>query len=475
MNETRRKVFYSWQSTLPNNTNRGLIEKALKQALKKLNRDDVVFDRDTVGDPGSPHIAERIYHKIANANVVVADVSIINKGARKIPLTCNPNVLMELGYAVGKLGWERIILVCNQLEGGPDKLPFDLKFHRAIAYDPADKASFAVRLQHALTAALAASEAPSLRQTSALEDACALVSSVRGAPKAREFMHELTTQLSLLAPDLGPDAGGGDEEYRQRLLGALEETVPLVEGYSQLSLAIAEHDATSTATALLGALTPLARRCDTQRSDGGSTTRCQYDFYRFLVLELVIVLVAHLLKQERWQSLNALLRAPVPIEGRYKESVGFFYDLVPGPVELLTKDLLVSKTMMARYSKAPLAHYLTQDEFTDADFFLLLRGGVGEQQFVGNEPRWWWPSRLAVMTDVRVPRFLSIAQSKEGAQQLATALDVDAMEFEQQTNSSVERLRLYYRRMMSSVHRLIYMGAIGHVEPDSLGQSSLSR
>lgn len=60
------KVFYSWQSDLPNSTNRGFIEKALENAVKLIHNDESievepVIDRDTVGVPGSPDIANTIF------------------------------------------------------------------------------------------------------------------------------------------------------------------------------------------------------------------------------------------------------------------------------------------------------------------------------------------------------------------------------------------------------------------------------
>ncbi|MCJ7675892.1 MAG: nucleotide-binding protein, partial [Sedimentisphaerales bacterium] len=97
------KVFYSWESDLPNATNRNLIERALEDAAKAIRADESikiepVIDRDTAGVPGSPDIANTIFGKIEQSQVFACDVSIINKGekSRKAP---NPNVLIELGYA----------------------------------------------------------------------------------------------------------------------------------------------------------------------------------------------------------------------------------------------------------------------------------------------------------------------------------------------------------------------------------------
>jgi hypothetical protein len=135
----KRTIFYSWQSDLDPRTNRNLIEHALERALKAIRRDkqeaiEPVLDRDTSGLPGSPDIANSIFAKVALADAFVADVSIINSGTGQ-RFAPNPNVLIELGYAVAQLGWEKILLVQNGAFGGPELLPFDLRGRRVIAYD----------------------------------------------------------------------------------------------------------------------------------------------------------------------------------------------------------------------------------------------------------------------------------------------------------------------------------------------------
>jgi hypothetical protein len=71
------KIFYSWQSDLPNSTNRSFIEKALERAAKSIQRDDSievepVIDRDTRNIPGSPDIAVTIFKKIDKSDIFVA-------------------------------------------------------------------------------------------------------------------------------------------------------------------------------------------------------------------------------------------------------------------------------------------------------------------------------------------------------------------------------------------------------------------
>lgn len=138
-------IFYSWQSDKPKRVNLNLIQEAAQLAIERIISDDefqfeAALDRDTQDVPGSPAIAEAILSKIDQCSLFLCDVSIVIEPApqRSSP---NPNVLIELGYAAARVGWERIICVMNETYGGPKKLPFDLKHRRwPIRYRLADNA-----------------------------------------------------------------------------------------------------------------------------------------------------------------------------------------------------------------------------------------------------------------------------------------------------------------------------------------------
>jgi hypothetical protein len=155
-----QRVFYSWQSDLPNSTNRTLIANALERAIKKLNQDgDLAIepspDRDTKDVAGSPNIVDTIFAKIRECAVFVCDVSIINKG--KSRATSNPNVLIETGYAASEKGWNRIICVQNTAYGPVESLPFDLRSRRVATYklqEGGDKAGERDRLVKILADAI---------------------------------------------------------------------------------------------------------------------------------------------------------------------------------------------------------------------------------------------------------------------------------------------------------------------------------
>jgi hypothetical protein len=106
-----RTVFFSWQSDLPNTSNRNFIEDCIKKAIKEMKQNSkyqliLGLDRDTASIQGTPDIANTIFEKIDKSCFFIADISLINGSSRKYKKTPNPNVLIELGYAVHLAGKE---------------------------------------------------------------------------------------------------------------------------------------------------------------------------------------------------------------------------------------------------------------------------------------------------------------------------------------------------------------------------------
>lgn len=130
-------IFYSWQSDVK--VSRSFISDCLKRLGKKLS--GIVLcdiDRDTQGLAGAPDIGDSIYEKIDSADIFIADVTIINSdyAGRRTP---NPNVLIELGYAIKALGWERIVLLYDKDFGEIEELPFDINHRRISSFSLTDK------------------------------------------------------------------------------------------------------------------------------------------------------------------------------------------------------------------------------------------------------------------------------------------------------------------------------------------------
>lgn len=144
-------IFYSWQSDLPDSTNRRAIRSAIRVASSKaeeVSKIRVVMDEATRDLSGSPNIPASIIAKIETCDLFICDLTTINSDCdESLRRTPNPNVLFELGYAVSQVGWSRVVMLFNQEFGNfPNDLPFDIDRHRASPYkisqeSPQDKSN----------------------------------------------------------------------------------------------------------------------------------------------------------------------------------------------------------------------------------------------------------------------------------------------------------------------------------------------
>jgi hypothetical protein len=141
------KIFWSWQSDHDGKIAHYLIRDALEAAIEKLKlpkeieepseaerRANLELDHDTKGETGWTDIADSIFKKIENSAIFIADVTPVGKtsgkGSKK-PIM-NPNVAIELGYAIKALTWANCLGVMNLAYGKVDDLPFDI--HRTRSW-----------------------------------------------------------------------------------------------------------------------------------------------------------------------------------------------------------------------------------------------------------------------------------------------------------------------------------------------------
>lgn len=136
------KIFFSWQSDLSSNKTTRFIDECLTEVESILqNIVSIKPDRATEGLTGSPDITESIFSKIDDADLFIADLSIVNKfivqdenTEENRKFTPNPNVLLETGYAARALSWDRVICLFNQQYGNPNDFPFDIDHRRMTPY-----------------------------------------------------------------------------------------------------------------------------------------------------------------------------------------------------------------------------------------------------------------------------------------------------------------------------------------------------
>jgi hypothetical protein len=313
------KVFYSWQSDLPNPTNRSFIETALTRAVRSIQNDtsievEPVLDRDTADIPGSPDIANTIFSKIEQAYVFVCDISIINPESQSRP-TPNPNVLIELGYAIKSLGPERIILIMNTAFGDVDQLPFDLRTRRVTTYRSfeadQDKASERRRLEgvllNALTSIFTAQEnrhSDSVDQSPSIgEQARAAIESNQPNQSAlvRNFMRNLISQLDAVAPNFRERVSDQD------IWDSLEETIEITVEFSRCMEVIASMKSSDSAMIAYKSFDDIIDRYYFPTGYAGAFHRLAFDFYKFIGHEWLVILVSFLIRQECWDLIAQIL------------------------------------------------------------------------------------------------------------------------------------------------------------------------
>jgi hypothetical protein len=139
------KVFWSWQSDTPGRIGRHFVRDALNAAIEQLKeapdieepieretRSAIHLDQDRKGVSGSPDLARVILEKIEQSAVFVADVTAVGivpgkEPGRPVKKLINPNVAIELGYALHALGDRSLLMVMNEHYGSRADLPFDLQ------------------------------------------------------------------------------------------------------------------------------------------------------------------------------------------------------------------------------------------------------------------------------------------------------------------------------------------------------------
>jgi hypothetical protein len=455
------KVFYSWQSDLPSASNRSFIQDALEKASKTIRDDESievepVIDRDTLGEPGSPDIALTIFRKIDDADIFVCDVSIINQG-KKRRLTPNPNVLVELGYAIKTLGYNRIILVMNAAYGTPDQLPFDLKRNRVVSFSISkeiidrtlEKKKLVSLLENAIRTILPeverrASDKKTL-QPNFFERASIAIENgqINQIAETRKYMNLLLDEFSGFAPDF-PNAPK-DEEPDDLLVKAIDQTRNSIVEFARLSEIVAAVNALEIARVIYKSFEKLVNRYLVPNNFSGHYQSTRLDYYKFIGHELFVILVSTLIREGRWETISILLSEDLVVDnarfGRTGiESFGYISQSVemlrPWGQKLEPRQVSEHAFLLhERYTQAQMPDIIPFQQFVEADFFLMLHKH-GD-----------WRPRSTIYLGETTPRFLLEASKKDYAQKVFRSLRIETLDdFREVIHSCIRDLRQYYSR-----------------------------
>lgn len=438
------KVFYSWQSDLPNTTNRRFIGDALEKACKAVANNPEIekaprIDQDTQGVPGSPAIPATIMEKIDECQAFVADVTLSFSGPNE-KVAPNPNVIYELGYAVARLGWDRIILVMNLEHGAIDSLPFDLEKRRVTgAYTAKVGENDRSEEKKALIAKLVAGiEAIARRQPIVPKRTPADVAiesvenhSVARRAKLREFWRWVLEELYRIQPDLRTHPPRGEHLQNQvaELKNAVDASAEVARPWSRVCEAVALANDYEGAEAITRGFAELLEEYDHKPGKSDAAYETSFDFWRFVGHELWTVWVGCLLKEERWEIIASVLERTFFWEQHltstnqgnvtFEEFSDFVY-LFDVESKANRRISFHADTLAKRYRSDGIGSTLSFEEFMDADFFLFI---AGELRFDPGYGGWlhWQP--WSVLHMKHQPRFLVEAIRKKYAAGVKLAFD----------------------------------------------------
>ena len=136
------RLFFSWQSE--DTKSQKILEDALQRAVDEIKDKYgliVEIDYSTLGESGMPSINQTILRKIDACDMFLADVTPVCNYQQKVgngltvnKETPNPNVLLELGYAMSALGVGYVIVAAHQGKWLPKDLPFDINHHSIYCF-----------------------------------------------------------------------------------------------------------------------------------------------------------------------------------------------------------------------------------------------------------------------------------------------------------------------------------------------------
>lgn len=402
------KVFYSWQSDLPNKTNRGFIHDALVEACKEIGKDSSVedsprLDQDTLGLPGSPAIPEAILRKVDECDCFVADVSLCYDGpkGKRAP---NPNVLFELGYAVARLTWDRVILVVNTAYGPIEDLPFDLDKRRAVPFsakeEETDRATprgiLAKTLGKGITAIMSLGvRAQAPPEPTVFDDA---IHAIEAQLPAR------ISKVRKIWPIVIAEIEAAATQYQENLsetilVETLPNAMPTVTEFCRVALAASECNDQEAALALFAGFEQMLERYDLPAVFSGSYSEQEFDYWRFVGRQMATYYFACLLKERRWAAIKASMQETF-IQKRWlalgREGSNDYraLDLFPHSIYYWNEQRNpkyyspIGQLMKQSHESSNIESFCTWSELCDADFLLGLASYEPTDTWSSG---WWYP------------------------------------------------------------------------------------
>lgn len=415
---------------------------ALERATAAIAADDAVevepvVDRDTQGVAGSPDISATIFKKIEEADVFVADVSIIGRLNNDRPMP-NPNVLVELGFAIKALDYGRVILVYNTAYGALTDLPFDLRARRVMIYNMIGNAEEKAEERKKLSASLKEAIKAALlvnKETPVVESPLeSLLKAIENKQpnriiKLRKELRDFLLQIDAKAPLKFIENGTVD-----LLMKGINSIMTQIESFAQICYMTAVMNDEEAALEIHQWFGNIIERYEVPNNFFGRYKEEDFDYYKFLGQELYVVLIASLLKEEKWIIIKKLLNEPIhvkylrmnggPMDVKFNY-ISRFVRSLHDESEKIGKISLQANILNDHFKSEVLKEILSFDDFMAADLLLFMVVKMNEEEGKINFHSWRSVSFLFMRTS---PSFLIKAKRSNYAIVLSDLCGVENVE-----------------------------------------------
>lgn len=225
-----------------------------------------------------------------------------------------------------------------------------------------------------------------------------------------DYVSALNTEMGETRPDFSKFT-----DHDDGIVAQIEQATAISARFAEASILAGKYASEDAAGILYTNFGKLASY--RELPEGGSGYYIDFDGFKFIISEMLVILTAALVKYERWEILSRLLNerlfiAPRRHDSRYVSFAHFgahlhSLDVVRNQRLNLNRVSVTSAIIKTRFSTGRLARYIDFGEFYEADYLLYLHSVMQEG---GENLQNTWVPRSVLYADY-APTLLAKAQS----------------------------------------------------------------
>jgi len=280
-------------------------------------------------------------------------------------------------------------------------------------------------------------------------------------PVWKDFTTSIFEELKATTPDFSKFADRDDA-----IVDQIEKATTSSIRFADAALLASKYGNEEAVKTLYASFGRFAVLCELPEGFVGSYHSTDFDGFKFITCEMLVVLIAALLRYERWGVIKAIFDEYIFIERRteseYTNIVHFRFplealDRTRNARLQLNRISVTSDMLNQRFTTGRPSKHITFKEYSAADYLLFLRTVVHEQGDAKNLSLWntWGPSSALYLSGP--PSFLARAESRKFLEILANVCSfADVDEF---AGKISERYRLYLKLFPTAWRDSFYFDA----------------